>query len=183
MTWLTSFRLITGGLLSSPWVSMRQCLYPAMHIQCQYSIFLNLLKVTLISYLIYCSSGPEHHCVFHIMSSVFRNTYFQKRFTIFGAHLPGYSIRRNLSFLCPLVCTKHCIEGSVYTRLYFDLCFGLHRKETWMHSLEGPMEHADQDCSFLWLFSPLLMKYELVSSVEVYQYVLTGATLSGSCWD
>lgn len=127
---------------------MRQCLYPVMHIQCQYSTFLNLLKVPLISRLIYCSSGPEHHCVFHIMSSVFRSTYamwephFQKCFTILGACLPDYRIRRNLSFLCPLVCTQHCIRGSAHTRFYFDLCFGLHRKETWMHSLEGPRERC-----------------------------------------
>lgn len=151
-----SFLLLTGGLLSSPWVAMRQCLYRAVHMQCQYDIFLNLLKVTLTSRLIYCSSGPEHRCVFHIMSSTFRSTYamlephFQKCFiTILGASLLDYRIRRNLSFLCPLLRTQHRIKGSAHTRLYFVLRFGLQRKETWMHSLEGPRERAGQDWSFV----------------------------------
>jgi len=110
MALATSFLLLSCGLFSSPWVAMRQCFYPVMHMQYQYSIFLNLVKVTLISCLIYCSSGPEHHCVFHIMFFIFRSTYamwephFQKCFTILGACLPDYKTRRNLSFLCPLVC-------------------------------------------------------------------------------
>lgn len=171
----TSFLLIIGRLFSSPWVAKRQYLYSAMPIQCQYSIFLNLLKVTLISHLIYCSSRPKHHCVFHIMISVFRSIYamwephFQKCLTILGACLPACRIRRNPSFLCPLGWTQHCMKGSVHTRLYFGLRFGLHRKETWTHSLEGPRERAGQDWSFLWLFSPLLMKYELVSTVEAFE--------------
>lgn len=96
-----SFLLLTGDLLSSPWVARRQCLYPAKHIQYRWSIFLNLLKVPLIPCLIYCSSGPEHHRVFHIMSSIFRSTYarwaphFQKCFMIVGVWVsqPGYKLQ------------------------------------------------------------------------------------------
>lgn len=178
------FLLLTRGFLSSPWVTRRQRLSPAMHVQCQYNIFFNLLKVALISHLIYQSSGPEHRCDFHIMSSVFKSTYvmwephFQKWFTILWACLLDYKSRRNVSFLCPLVClgpgprVQHT-SGSTLT--YFLVSMG--RKPgctAWKDS-------GSRNCSFLWLFSSLNEVW--VSSVEVYASVFIGATFSAGCWD